>query len=339
MFSQELQILDSICTIFYLIVLLVGFIGNALAISVFSRPRFHNTIFHVYFRFHLMVDVFVIANSLHSFIKFQFDYSIDNTSSFMCIIRHYLLYSLSATSSWLYATVAIYRLLDVLFPAKFTIKKRPTFQLAICLLCVVLNLALYSQILVTFAEHSPIINNTLPNTNLNNNYTTNLTSPIDKYTCDLNYPEWLIWTDLFNSTIGPFVIMTTCILVTMIFLFVKRAAIANAFSALHTSPNANTTKILKRDKRYGLIVLFIDVNFLLLNLPVCIVNFLPSSDTSDVVTFSSHFANMVWYWNYTSLFLVNTLINSTFRSEMYLMLKEKGRRFVTLSSRTYGVHK
>ncbi len=62
---------ESILAILFLVVTILGLLGNVTAFVVFSRARFKATMFSVYFRFQIAAESYVIANACFEFLYYQ----------------------------------------------------------------------------------------------------------------------------------------------------------------------------------------------------------------------------------------------------------------------------
>jgi hypothetical protein len=63
---------------FYPVICLLGVVGNILAFLVFSRKKFENSSFSVYFRFLAVSDTVAVLYSLNNFLKYRFDEALNS---------------------------------------------------------------------------------------------------------------------------------------------------------------------------------------------------------------------------------------------------------------------
>ena len=331
--SQSEQIVNGVLIILFLVVSLVGIVGNMLSLVVFSRPKFANTIFSVYFRFSLLLDTYVIVNASIDFMNYQFQINMENFSVIVCRSRQYLVYAFSATSAWLSTIITFNRMIDVVYPTRYAIKKRKSCQIAACLAWSAIILTIYSPISFDFAQYyltdanstsddtsspplPPPDESTVNDSSIqfdNANNTASSSSSSTSYACTLTFKTWLIWLDLFCSTVIPFTLMTSFIFATLMSLSRRsKEAVSNVISRKSS-----------RQARYGLIVILIDVCFLVFNLPLCVANFMISPSTSSASGTLFYSVNLLWYMNFAVTFFINFLANKLFKSEFDLMIHMK----------------
>ena len=313
------ELIASVLIVLFPIVSTVGMISNIIALLIFSRKRFQNTIFCVYFRFNIVLDTYVIFNACIDFINYQFDINVESFSAIICHSRQYSVYALAAIAAWLNVSVTFNRMLDVLVPTKFTWRRLPRVQLAVCLFWMTLHLSMYSPIALQFAQYGYLNSTSSENGDADNAQANTSSAPLNTsndsfkaatyLTCQVNFEDWLIWFDLFNATVFPFIVMTAFIVTTLAYLF-RRSKLVTAASI----PLAR--RMAGRHMRYGLVLTIIDVTFLVFNLPLCLANFVidpSSSTTSGILAYTT---NLIWYMNYGLAFFVNYSVNSLFKLEL-----------------------
>ena len=90
--TQREAIIDTTFA-FYPAIFVFGILGNMLAFLTFSRVKFKNSPYAVYFRFLVATDTFVVLKAIHLFAKHRYHKSIFDISDAWCRI-------------WLYSTDA-----------------------------------------------------------------------------------------------------------------------------------------------------------------------------------------------------------------------------------------
>ena len=308
-------IFETIICFEYPVVCLFGLLGNMLAWLVFSRPNFRNTLFDVFFRAIALNDSYVICNALVDFLSYQFALNADSQAAFVCKWRMYTLYALPAATAWLYVVVALYRLLDVLYPSKGLCRNLKLTQLTIVFVIFAACTIIYLPISLEFTTYDVDESSTNVNTTATDANSTTVTdhlisSSSVSYTCNFNIKEYFFWFDLFFSTVGPFFLMTTFIVLSLPVLFKPTQS---------ASITSNTTARTKR-MRYCFVVLMLGLTFFFMNMPMCVYNLLSlSADMPD--TFGK-LAILIWYSNFATCFYINFLVNSKFRAELRAMIHE-----------------
>ena len=327
--EPKTMLASTILIILYPIISAIGTVGNIVAFIVFSRPRFRRTIFFYYFRVNLIVDLFVILNASIDFLNYQFNINVENFTIFLCNSRQYSVYFMAAFSSWLNVVIIFYRMTDVLYPTSFLFKHLPHFQLGVCFTLFVATGILYLPIAVVFSNYDAggDVNSNSSAEFIQDNNSTPITFTVAE--CHVKFQKWLVWMDLFYSTVIPFVLMTFFIAVTLTHMLRRSAISASNHTNASTITPISSIMAKKinnrsiREKKYGMVVISIDVCFLIFNLPTCVAGFMidpSSSSASGVLAYST---NLNWYVNYGSIFFVNFAVNTMFRAQLYNMLSRK----------------
>ena len=128
-------------------VVLVGLLGNAGALVVFSRPKFRPTIFHVYFRVLVVFDsiVLVAAMRADSFMVERLE-----RLGLLCLLvqcTHFAERFSSPISGYILAAVALDRLVSITYRRhRGSLLNNRAFQLAACLLIAALNILVYTRV-------------------------------------------------------------------------------------------------------------------------------------------------------------------------------------------------
>lgn len=122
----------------------------------------------------------------------------------------------------------------------------------------------------------------------------------------------LQWMDFFNSTIVPFIFM---ILLSIALIHTVRA------SRLRVHSNASSSSQSKRDNRFAISVISLNLIFFILNLPIVIYDLISvNTQTSELFDFVVEF---LYYSYYASNFYVQLFVNSEFKREFLKLLNLK----------------
>lgn len=123
----------------------------------------------------------------------------------------------------------------------------------------------------------------------------------------------LQWMDFFNSTIVPFIFM--------IFLSIALIHIVRASRLRVHSNGSSSSSHSKRDNRFAISVISLNLIFFILNMPIVIYDLISvSTQTSELFGFLVEF---MYYSYYASSFYVQFLVNSEFRREFLKLLNLK----------------
>ena len=304
------DILNKITTIVVFTFPLISIIGvctNALSYIVFSRRRFQNTIFRVYFRFLIITDTFALLLPINKLLEWNFNIYISDHSNFLCKLRSYFAYTVIPVSGWMIVIISLDRMLSILYPARFLFRKNKIFQVSMCLSILVYLLIFYSPILSYFIQTSIYFDNE-----------TNITT------------EWIIcqnesipieWLDMFQSNLVPFSLMITFSSLTIRSIFRSRS---NNISV------GSSTK--KKDIKFAVTSISLNLIYLFLNFPYLIFTLLFRYISTDLIeddlfSFLLSICFLLIYLNITSVFYINIIFNSMFR-----------REFLSIYSKTkYGI--
>ena len=97
--------------------ILIGLVGNALAVVVLSRRRMCGTTTSVYLRLLAVVDSIVLLISvLRSLIINYFNFDLRDLDDSTCKVQSWLYYNASGLSCWLLCAIAIDRLVAIKYP-------------------------------------------------------------------------------------------------------------------------------------------------------------------------------------------------------------------------------
>lgn len=124
--------------------LMLGFVGNAINIKVFSTKTIKRHPISTYFKVISVFDTVMLILGLFYFIKMKYDYDLTLSSDFFCKFQLYLVYTNGAVSSWLMVVVSLDRFICIRFPRKFSFFYKFKFQIAVTLIIVAYNYVFYS---------------------------------------------------------------------------------------------------------------------------------------------------------------------------------------------------
>jgi len=133
------------------------------------------------------------------------------------------------------------------------------------------------------------------------------------------YKELTAFMDLVNSTLIPFIFMFVCSLVLIKFVFTARRKIKKR--------NTSTEqKRLLKDIQFSLTIMLLNADFMVFNLPVCVIQIVKSE--------MSFYVEMFFYTQFANNFIILLCCNKMFRDEFLTLLglrknKDRSKLYVT----------
>jgi hypothetical protein len=285
----------------------IGLIANLLSIGIFSRKRFKNTIFETYFRFMSLTDLISLAYPINSYFNFRYDTETYNLSFLLCYYLDYIQFVFPATSAWLLAMISFDRMLNIVFPSKFTIfKKSKLFQYSYCIVALICCMIAYSALLY-YREFNTYYSGFNNETNQSNS-SYNL--------CELKPgADSILWIDLFYGNLVPALIMLILNILTISVLFKSR--------------KNSSGGIGKRDVRFAFTSFSLIISFFLLLIFSQLYLILYAYNligTDEQNVFWKTLACFAYTIYFSLIFFVNLAINTIFRDEFFKMINEFKRK-------------
>ena len=189
-------------------------------------------------------------------------------------------------------------MISIMFHGKYLIRKRAIFQKATCFIVVFLNLILSLPVI--------LINETL--TNQDKNYNGSNQTLVK---CLTNNSS-VFWLDFIQKDILPFVLMFTISSLTVRFILKSRMP--------RNNKDITISSKRKRDTKYAIVSTGLNILYLLLNLPYCILNLMTdylSNNNSNSFRVVNNLFLCFAYMNAISVFFVNFKFNYIFKNEFY----------------------
>ena len=271
-------------------VTLIGIIANSLSFLIFSRKRFHNTIFSTYFRFFIVVQTINILFSINKMLEQNLFIYFGKISNFTCKLRHFLVFCNFSITGWFLVTISLDRYLSIAYPAKFLYRKKFIFQILVSICIISYNICVYIPFWFSYLEYS-------------HSNRTNVTQT----KCELPFKAGST-IHLLQSTLIPFTFMFFFTSFTIKIVFDSRKS---------TSSNSNNKS---KDMKFAISSIAINIIFLLCNLPIFLLDI--------ISTYSDLFTNLknlfivlhsislfMFYINMGSTFIINYFFNSMFKKE------------------------
>ena len=275
--------------IFPIAVLVIGMFGNLLGLIVLARkhlkqigPR------HVYI-YLFISDTCYIVQIIITFLYYAFNIHLSILSVMSCKVFIYFNYAFDAISPWLLVYISVEKLISIGYPHKRHLLRNYFTQFIYFAFILVSTCIYYLGIPFWYDIMSHI------DSSSNQTY-------LDCDFIDFNAQQWSSYMDLVDRAVTPFILMiiSTTLLVCLIFKTRNRIN--------HT---VNETKRRKQDLRFAFSSFSMNLLFILLNLPLSVVLFIPGYFTDDSFIFTFY----IYYFSYGVNFYVIFFTNSIFRDE------------------------
>ena len=273
----------------------IGLILNCLAFIIFSRKKFHNTVFWIYFRFLLISDSLSFFLPINSFLELAFEIRIKNFSNFLCKFRMYWVYSVYPISGWTLALVSIDRFLSISFPNRFLFRKKVFVQIIACILIMAFNFIYFAPATFYYLIEFKELNN--------------ITNETDVYKRCKNPGIPIDLMDLIGTTLIPFLIMILFTIITLISLFRMRK----------NTLQMNT--IRSKDKRFAIVTITVNFLFFALNIPYGLyqnlTEYFEENEYTDLILY---IFLLFLCLNSGTTFFINFIVNKMFRNELKIFI-------------------
>jgi hypothetical protein len=269
-------------------IIILGLFGNLFGLIVISKKKLKKIGPQITYIALFISDFFNFLLIFQSFTQFEFNFDITLFSNFACKTYWYLNFALGPISPMLNVYISIERYISVAHSSKkhFLLKKQ--IQFAFIIAVTMYNLILY----IPFSIYDSLFKS---------NQTNQTVCDMDPY---LNYVYNII--DLVNRVIIPFLLMIIFSILIIYTIFSSRRRIS--------SNNAQTNRSFRRDIRFSLIIILLNISFIVLSLPVTLLVFV-----SDywLHNFLFNFFNYIYFLSFCTNFYLMFAVNSFFRGGFY----------------------
>jgi hypothetical protein len=278
----------------------VGIIGSILSFIVFNRKAFAKNSISIYCRALAIADSFMLFQ-LAVNIGMVFNVNILILSNILCKLYFYASYGLSAIPGWILVAYSIDKLLCVSHQsAKFQFLKKKSSQIAIVVIIVTFNCALYVEYPILVELVVPVGSN-------------NVTEQ-----CDATYMPYALEFNILyvlEANLIPFAIMIFSTIYTV--RSIVRSARMNS-NHLFVNERALARR-RARDVKFAMNSIILNVLFIFLKTPATLIY---------VIKIEDFFTRYYWltsctipfFLNYSITFFVHLITNSIFRREFLIMI-------------------
>jgi len=288
--------------VYYILPILViffGLVGNFLGIFMFAKRKELKKLGPKHMYMYLFsTDTILLVQLIINYISFGWpDYDLTLMSVYVCKIYWFICSSSSPISPYLIAHISVERFVALKYPSKKSIMRSKRNQLIYLALIIVCNCLLYSPITIFY--------------DISSDNSSNQTGTIKKCTfVNLEFQVVMNLTDAVNRVILPFILMIVFSAM-LIFTIVR--------SSQRMTQNLSTTnqnKRLKRNIKISISLIFINIFYIVLTLPVSITAY------SSFLSLDFFLTLCIGYMSYGINFYLILFKNSLISNEFLKMVKK-----------------
>ncbi|XP_041363533.1 growth hormone secretagogue receptor type 1-like [Gigantopelta aegis] len=309
--------------------MVVGLVGNVLAIIVLSRPSMKRTTTSLYLRFLAAFDSLVLYTGLmRQWFMHLLDYDIREHNSVACKIHTWVVYWATYTSAWLLVSVTLERCVSVWFPhkVKLIFTKRKTYIIIVTVIVFMAGLSahyLFGRGFIIKTEDNETIVDLCDNISENYNY------------FDLEIWSWVDYS--IYSVIPSFILAVCNISIIYRVVSISRHGLQNENE--NTIQNRSVSSRKSQASSLTAMLLITSTTYVICTTPFCMfviftnvyIQQLPT-DVDELVWAS---VNMIQYINNCVNFILYCASGRRFRDELRnLCFRHKRRRPEIYSIRT-----
>jgi hypothetical protein len=290
----------------------LGLIGNVWSFKTYQSSAFDKSSFALYFKVMSLNNLAITLYSLVFLLTVVFHIDLHNQTNFFCQVDIYFSTFLASISNYLLVFITLDRFVRISFPARFKFLDKIEFQITLIFIDYVFNI-LYPMGYIWNKK----FNITVQNGSL---FTNDSSSSIVVNTecIELAGVHKIDLMVLINSVIVPFALLLLFSLATILGVFRSRIRMAQGGAS-----NA----LSRRDIKFAVTSIVLNVTFLALNLPQKIYfnvnNSRMNTQTMEVTILLNNFLGLLVNFYYASDFFVQLATNSIFREEFLKVLDLK----------------
>jgi hypothetical protein len=271
------------------IIFIIGFVGNAFGMVILLRKKVKTKLYMRHIYMYLLISDMVYLVTQVPLINIHQSYPSINPlpySSWFCKLSMYSDYALADTSPMILLYISIERLVAVKFPSKrFNLRKHKMILLYTLVITIV-NLIYFIPVYLYYHIDSEFVNET--------------NSTILSCTVSKEDNEVISWIFLVFDCIIVYLLMIFCTLWLCYTIFQSR---------LKTEANCN----IRKDIRFTLTSISLNVAFIALTFPISIANFASSMFVDSIF----QFCNLLYFTSYTVNFYFLLAFNKVIREEVF----------------------
>jgi hypothetical protein len=281
--------------VFGSIVILFGLVGNLVSFIVYSRKSFQKFSSQIYLRAMTVIDSFNLFFYMHHLISEASEQNFQFIDSITCRIHVYLSYVIPCCSIFILMILSVDRVVCIIYHNSMIRKKK--VQICLILVGLFYNFLFYIIVLIIYDLNRLKVSN-------------------DKYSCSCDKHSGcgvVKWIDLANSVIVPFLLMTTCSIISLYNIKKSKNRIQNQNKTHQLQINNHNSK----NVHFVLISFLLNIKFLIFQLPISIYDIIIMNevDFSDEKELFYTISLFVFYSHFSLSLVVHLTFNSKFRSE------------------------
>lgn len=304
--------LKDFLNVFYyrsLLLLILNLVGDILQIIVFSSNSLKKLSVSFYLKSMAIVDIFASLVYIKSFFDNVIKFYIVDHGTFLCKFINYYMYIFPSIRVWLQVAASFDRMRTIIFPSKFLFTTKLKFKLVILAVIIIYSMVFYLEIPIIvrlYGWYEDTITGDFqeadPSTPMNLTNTTILV-----YWCYTDLWDMVIFMDMGNSKVAPFIFMTLSSVATVVYVIKKRKSTQGSLNDFSAS---RRTRL--RDVRFAITIITLDVLYIILNTPLFVYNvvFFFESGQTDFIRFLRVFFQLLegLYISFYIQFAVNNLV-------------------------------
>lgn len=283
--------------IFPPLILIVGLIGNLIALSVLTRAKLKKIGTRYTYIILFITDTIYLFQIVINYLGYGFSLDLTTLSSHACKLYIYFNYSLGALSPWLLNYISMEKFISIKFPNRRLILKNKVVQISYFICILVFNLVFYVPVpfLYDVIDYNEGKNKTAA-------YGCDFTDHIGQKVAS--------FMDLINRSALPIFIMVFLSFYLIYFIYTSRKRVMSDYTY-------KENKIFSRNVKFSITSVYFNIIYVMLNLPLLIDLFLPNYYESIAFLFTFY----LYYMSYGLNFYVILATNKFFRQQLMLSLK------------------
>jgi len=272
------------------IVFIFGMTGNFFALKVLSNKKLKDIGPIQVYKFLLITDTIYLPQIIITYLATGFNFDPTILSSLSCKFYQYFNFAFGAFSPWLLVYISVEKLMSISYKSK----QLRQFKNEIKYIIAIVVFAFVYYIPQAFCWDVINTSETINQTTLE--------------CSEINYKFQLIASlmDTIHAFLLPFLLMIIFSTLLIVSIFKSRSRVFASF---------NENRNIKRDIIFAISSFSMNLLFIILNLPIIIIEFIPEYSLVDY-----NFANNFFYLSYGINFYVLLITNSIFRKEFKNLL-------------------
>ena len=262
---------------------------NVFAINIFSRIKFKNTIFFIYFRLLIILDTISLIYIMTCKFMIVGQYKhLKDINLFWCKLSMISIYYIPAIKNHILIVISIDRWLNI--SSKFNISvliRKCSYQIIFCITIMLINLLIYIDLFFSYIND-------------------------DESKCVLYDQKLLFWTDFITSTLVSFILLVLFTSLIILTVFNKIRDVSSNLQSNDEQTEINQT----------ITVITYNILYLLIILPINNNQIVIEYDYNEVI--KSNFQYLIeiflvflYTFIYANSFVFNLVVNPMFKNELF----------------------